>query len=105
MKLMTDELEASLPPLYSQESLGAAAVARAKFFTPWTSWTWCATEYDPADRLFFGLVEGLETEWGYFSLDELEQVRGPGGLRVERDLHFTPKPVAECVAGRQGGDR
>jgi hypothetical protein len=28
-------------------------------------------------------------ELGYVSIDELEQVRGPLGIQVERDPHFT----------------
>lgn len=49
-------------------------------------------EYDPAEHLCFGWVEGFEKEWGYFSLDELAEARGPLGLPIERDLHFVPTP-------------
>ena len=59
-----------------------------KFFTPWSNWTWYATEFDPEDLRFFGLVDGFEREWGYFSLEELLEIRGPAGLRIERDLHI-----------------
>jgi len=104
MKLLTKEIAETLPPLYSQESLGMEAIARVKFFTPWSNWTWFATEYDPVDRLFFGLVEGMETELGYFSLDEMEAIRGPGGLRIERDLHFTPVPLFQCSKRKQRGE-
>ncbi|MHC4637819.1 MAG: DUF2958 domain-containing protein [Planctomycetota bacterium] len=60
------------------------------------NWTWCATEYDPDERLFFGLVYGLEREWGYFSLDELESIKGPFGVGIERDRFFSPKPISQC---------
>jgi hypothetical protein len=53
------------------------------------------TEFDGED-LFFGLVQGLEEELGYFSLSELESVRVLG-LPVERDLYFTPKPLSELT--------
>ena len=53
-------------------------------------------EYDPDDRLCFGLVIGHDREMGYFSIEELEQVRGPMRLRVERDLYFEPKPLSHC---------
>lgn len=66
--------------------------AHVKFFAPWSNWTWYATEFDGED-LFFGLVEGHETEAGYFSLFELMSVRGPYGLYVERDMHWEPKKV------------
>jgi len=36
-----------------------------KFFHPMSSWTWYLTEYDPKERLAFGLVAGFETEIGY----------------------------------------
>jgi hypothetical protein len=49
--------------------------------------TWYATEFDGED-LFFGLVDGLEKEFGYFSLSELESVDGPFGVGIERDLYF-----------------
>ena len=96
MKLLTKEIESRLPPLGSQDGLGYDAVAWAKFFTPDNSWTWYAIEYDPAERMFFGLVLGMEQELGYFSLDEFEAARGPLGLPIERDLHFEPKPLREC---------
>ncbi|GAH87664.1 unnamed protein product [marine sediment metagenome] len=56
----------------------------AKFFTPDGSWTWYAVEFDGED-LFFGLVDGFEKEWGYFSLKELQSIRGKLGLPIERD--------------------
>jgi hypothetical protein len=94
--MMPKALESKIPPLYSQEKLGEAAIVHVKYFTPWSNWTWYGTEYDPEDRTFFGLVKGFETELGYFSLTELEEIRGPFGLRIERDQYFTPKTVAEC---------
>lgn len=94
--LMPPEIAAQLPPLYANESQGEDAVAHVKFFTPWTNWTWYASEYDPEERLCFGVVVGHERELGYFSIAELELVRGPGGLTIERDLHWRPRPLREC---------
>ena len=71
-------------------------MAMLKYFTPDSSWTWYVVEYDPEQRLCFGLVIGHEREFGYFSLIELEEIRGPSGLPIERDLYFEPKPVSEC---------
>lgn len=95
LKLMTKEIEKKLPPLYSQDGKGDKAVAYEKYFTPDSSFTWYVTEYCPNDKLFFGLVVGLETELGYFSLKELESVKGPLGLAIERDLHFVPSTLSE----------
>ena len=96
MKLLTDELRAQFPALYAQEKEKDAMVY-AKFFTPCTGWTWYVTEGSPEenDFIFFGYVIGLEKEWGYFSLNELQSVLGPGGLTIERDLYFTPKRRSE----------
>ena len=48
-----------------------------------------------AERIFFGYVDGLDRELGYFSLDELESITRPFGLGIERDLHFTPRSLGE----------
>jgi hypothetical protein len=42
-------------------------------------------------------VEGQEKELGYVSLSELEDVRGPMGLPIERDLHWRPKTLEEIA--------
>ena len=96
MLLLTKENKKQLPALMAQDGKGEDAICYVKFFCPWNQWTWYATEYDPQDRIFFGKVHGLETELGYFTLDELESVIGMGGLKIERDMHFTPKPLKEC---------
>jgi hypothetical protein len=72
-------------------------MARVKFFTPDSGWTWWATEFDGED-LFFGLVHGAEEELGYFRLSELKQVRGVLGLPVERDRFFKPTPLKALMA-------
>lgn len=63
-----------------------------KLFLPWTSGTWLITEMEE-DGLAFGLADlGMGTpEMGYISMDEIWEVVGPGGLRVERDTHFRAK--------------
>jgi hypothetical protein len=90
MELLTEELRARLPLLYSQEAEEELMVY-AKFFLPGTGWTWYVTEggEQDGDFLFFGFVVGLDSEFGYFLLSELESVRSPLGLEVERDLTFT----------------
>ena len=93
-RLLPDDIKAQLPGLYENEDLGLAALAKVKYFTPDSNWTWYASEYDGED-IFFGLVIGHVAELGYFSLTELETIRGPFGLPIERDLHFNPKPLQE----------
>ena len=92
MQLLTNTIRKQLPPLYSQEALGLTALARVKFFTPDSNWSWYASEFDGQDT-FFGLVDGFELELGYFLLSELKQVHGNLGLPIERDLYFKPTPL------------
>ena len=92
--LLDPESREKLPALYSGENLGLMAVAIVKFFSPDSGWIWYASEFD-GDDTFFGLVDGYETELGYFSLSELESVRGPFGLPIERDLRFVPQTLKE----------
>jgi hypothetical protein len=101
MKLMPDAIAKKVPALYATEQLPLAQkVVQVKLFVPWSNWTWFICEYDPTERLAWGLVSGFEEEWGYFSLDEIEALRGPGGLTVERDLNFEPANAA-VVAKRE----
>jgi hypothetical protein len=98
VNLLTDELRSRLPPLYSQEG-AADPIVYAKFFLPGTGWTWYVTEGSPEGEefLFFGFVIGLESEFGYFLLSELEEVRTPLALRVERDLYFKEGKLTDVV--------
>ena len=105
MQLLTEELRKKIPKLYSQET-EKDPIVHAKYFTPDSSWTWYVLEFDGED-IFFGYVDGFEPELGYFSLSELESVRGPMGLEIERDLHWQPKRLSEVereVKARRRGD-
>ena len=95
MKLITKEIKNKLPNLGEQENKGLDALVYVKFFTPWSNWTWYATEY--SDGMFFGLVYGFVKELGYFSLEELESIKGPFGLRIERDLYFQPTRLKDLM--------
>lgn len=61
-----------------------------KIFLPWGSATWLVTELDPDDGIAFGLADlGFgQPELGSFDLNEIYEVRGLGGLRMEVDIHF-----------------
>ena len=98
MKLLTDELRGRLPPLYSQEA-EPDPVVHCRFFLPGTNWSWYVTEGQEQgkDFLFFGYVIGLESEFGYFLLSELESARTRLGAQVERDLTFTEDLFSRVV--------
>ena len=101
-KLMTKELGDTIPALYANEHVADydAVLARAKLFSPYGNWTWYVTEYDPETGTCFGLVEGFETEIGYFDLTELAKATVFGGVpAVERDLYWEPKTVGEIRRG------
>ncbi len=105
MKLLPKEIRQKLPPLYSQDGKGGKAIVYTKYFTPSSSWSWMVLEGEPVldesqnevDYKFFGLVFGHERELGYFLLSELEEVRGPMGLPIERDLYWHPKTLEEIA--------
>ena len=101
--LIPEEIADRIPRLYATERV-ADPVVHVKLFTPDSSWTWLITEYAPEQRLAFGRADGHESELGYISIDELESVRGPLGLKVERDLHWRPAKLSEITtpAGPEG---
>jgi hypothetical protein len=72
-----------------------------KLFTPDAGATWLLTELLPHEPdIAFGLCDlGLGfPELGYVSLSELEELLGPLGLPVERDLHFHAKKTLSAYA-------
>jgi hypothetical protein len=81
------------PPIYSQDGEGKKATAYVRIFDPCGSWSWYITEFSPETGEAFGLVKGFETELGYFSLEELSEVRGKMGIGLEIDVHFLPIPL------------
>ena len=98
MKLITKELEKILPPLYSQDGK-KEKIVYTKLFCPWNNWTWYVLEYSPEEKLCFGYVVGHDSEYGYFSIPELESINYRG-LGIERDLNFQPCRLSELVKNK-----
>lgn len=46
-------------------------------------------EYSKLQRLCFGIVDGLEIEYGYFTIDELESIG------AKRDYEFKPIKIKD----------
>lgn len=89
----------AIPNLYETEDV-KDPICHIKLFTPDSNWTWYIIEISKDDNnTCFGYVVGHEAELGYFSLSEIEEVRGSLGLAVERDTSFTPKPLSEVKRG------
>ena len=95
MQLMTKELEARFKKIGSQDGIDNPVVV-AKYFNPTGGQNWYATEYNPVSKCFFGyasLFGDYNDEWGYFSLEELESIKGQFGLGIERDLYCGEKKL------------
>ena len=102
MKLLTQADRSTLPKLYATEAIQPEdKVLQVKFFTPTSNWTWYGVEFDGED-IFFGYVEGQENEWGYFSLKELSEVKGPYGVGIERDKFWKPTKFGDYIAKNRG---
>lgn len=97
MKLLTKEIIKKIPKLYSTENIPLSEKkVVCKFFNPCGVGTWYVIEgqEEEGDFIFFGLVDLHEKEFGYFSLNELQAIKLPFGLRIERDIHFSAKKVS-----------
>jgi len=96
-ELLSEELKKALPKIGDQEGNKDPAVF-AVFHFPLSGWIWFATEGDAYedDTCFFGYVVGLEREWGYFCLSELEFV-DINGIKVCRDEDHVLRPLSECL--------
>jgi len=97
MKLLTQTLIDRFAVVGSQACVEDPIVI-AKFFNPAGAGTWFATEYLPEERCFFGYVSIFgdhNDEWGFFSLEELEQFKGRFGLGIERDRFCGEKRLSQ----------
>lgn len=97
MKLLTKKDLKNIPDIYSTENTSMKeTMVYAKFFTPDSSWSWYLMELSKKDNdMAFGLIDGLEKEYGYFSISELEETKGPLGLHIERDIRFKPMKLKD----------
>jgi hypothetical protein len=105
MELLTKEIRGKLPSLESTDNLTAEQQrVYLKLFMPSSGATWYATSFD-GDDTFFGYVAGIVPgcdELGSFSLKELQELKGPFGLNVERDKYWDDKTtLAQVMAGEK----
>ena len=105
MKLMTKELEKEFEefPLGSQDGKYGLAKVIVKYFNPCGVGTWLITEgerTDDGDFEMFGychLGDDDCAELGYVRLSELESIKGPLGIGIERDLYFEECPLEDAI--------
>lgn len=93
MNLLTDEIKELFReyPLYSQDGKSMESVVLVKYFCPCGSGTWLITEaeeQEDGDWLLFGYCHICCWEWGYVLLSELQNLKLPFGLTIERDLYI-----------------
>ena len=89
-RLISNDLLSTIPDLYQTEG-SKDPLCHIKLFTPDSNFTWYIIELSQKDKnLCYGYVKGFENELGYFTLEELSQVRGGLGLLIERDISFKP---------------
>lgn len=87
MILLTDELREHL--LANGRNPDVDYVPVVKFFNPLGVGVWLAIWLDADRDTLFGFADLGFPEYGTFSLEELEAIRLPFGMGIERDLHFT----------------
>ncbi len=97
LELLPKEIKSVLPRISDQEGHRNPTVY-VVFEFPLSGWAWFVTEGDAFgdDICFFGYVVGLEREWGYFCLSELESI-DINGIKVCREKDHLPKPLSECL--------
>jgi len=99
MKLLTAKIKAALPPLYSTEDTPCDdKEIIVRFFNPMGAQTWDIAEgsqQDGGDWLLFGKCDlGFGcAEWGYVSLSELQAIKLPLGMGIERDILVGPSEL------------
>ena len=87
MKLITKQIAKITPQIHETAELGSSETKiTAKFFTPWSNWTWYLIELNPDTGHAFGFVDGDYPELGYFNVQDLVNLG-----HVERDLYWDPK--------------
>ena len=67
------------------------SIVLVKYFNPCGAGTWLITEaelQDDGNWLLFGYYHISCFEWGYLMLSELQNLKLPFGLTIERDLYI-----------------
>ena len=93
MELLTKEIEKKLSkkPLYSTEAQGFDAEVIVKFFNPLGYSRWFITDGEKlpnGDWLMYGLVFITDWEWGCVLLSDLEKIKLPYDMGIEREILY-----------------
>lgn len=99
--LLPDDLAETIPNLYEQDGMENDSVAYVRYFSysgGLEGWNWYVTEYNGSGT-FFGYVEGIEPEYGYFNLREFEFLNRayfPLPIII-RDVCFKPTKLSSLI--------
>lgn len=95
MSLISKDLinKLNIPKLYETEEQNDP-ISFVKLFLD--GWTWYITEISIDGDIAFGyVISPFESELGYFSLNEIQSIKGSLGIGVERDLSFKPTKLSQ----------
>ncbi|MCT7573120.1 DUF2958 domain-containing protein [Aliarcobacter butzleri] len=104
-KLLPLSIIKNIPKLYETENQ-EEKICYVKLFLADSNWTWYIIEIDKQDNnTCFGLVDGFEQELGYFTIKELENLKGlfvhtPEQFGQPADLHPDTLPELIRTASR-----
>jgi hypothetical protein len=74
-----------------------------KFYHPYTDWKWYGIEYNGFGT-FFGLIIGEYVEFGYFSVEELNDIVIERET-IARDPTFKPTKIEHLILNASGVGR
>jgi len=106
MKLFTDEQRAKLIENFDHNKIHAGTDKVKKFdvvvklFNPAGIGTWWLSELNPDENVAFGyalLDDPLFAELGYVDIAELQNLKLPLGLGIERDRYFNSMPMDKVI--------
>ena len=88
MELMNNEIQKDLPKLYDTENIKTEEkILKVKYISIYSDWEWYLIEYNKDTKIAFGYVIGHESEWGYFSIKEFQEINDEN-LSIIRDESF-----------------
>ena len=104
MKLMTKAIKKQAEKQYELGSDMNQKVV-AKYFNPAGTGTWYLMNTEPGSDYAWGIVDLFAVEMGSFRISELESIKLPFGLGIERDLLFEPMKAKDVCDKLNRGER
>jgi len=97
MELLPKKIEEKLPLLYAtEETKIEEKILQIRYHSIYTNWEWYVVEYNKDTKIAFGYVIGQEKEWGYFSIEEFQEINKEY-LQIIRDEEFVAIKYKELL--------